>query len=231
MNGSPNRRNWRNLLIRRDIQLPLAFFNLVSIAVSLGLMTLAVLFPLFDAIDAADNVWAQNISAKLFVVVIDRFLLAAVAVVVLGSVYHLMITHRFCGPLVNFARTFERMARGDLTRKVHLRRQDFLKVEAAQVNAVIDAIAGRVDELKRRHLLLQHCMGEWIDPERRPHKPESRAGEILDHLQAVGRLLEQFQTTPAAPAKPGPSGDYPHRDPSAGGQDHGGRGRFHPHSY
>ena len=50
------------------------------------------------------------------------------------------MSHRFCGPLINFGHTFAKMAEGDFSSKVHLRKNDFLKAEAAQVNAIIDRL-------------------------------------------------------------------------------------------
>jgi methyl-accepting chemotaxis protein len=65
--------------------------------------------------------------------------------------YQVIISHKFCGPLVNFSHTFKKIAQGDFTRKVFLRRNDFLKTEAAQVNDMIDSLSDHIMTLKKDH--------------------------------------------------------------------------------
>jgi len=53
--------------------------------------------------------------------------------------------------MVNFEHTFESMAKGDLTRKVSLRKADYLKPEAEKINAMVDSISSMIFETKTCH--------------------------------------------------------------------------------
>jgi len=72
----------------------------------------------------------------------------------------MIINHRFCGPLVNFSHTFKKISQGDLTRKIFLRRYDFLKNEAAQVNDMIDSLSDHIMTLKKDHEQLLSKLNE-----------------------------------------------------------------------
>lgn len=70
----------------------------------------------------------------------------------------MMVNHKFCGPLINFSHTFKKITQGDLTRKVYLRRYDFLKNEADQVNDMIDALSEHIMTIKKDHDLLRTAL-------------------------------------------------------------------------
>jgi methyl-accepting chemotaxis protein len=56
--------------------------------------------------------------------------------------------------MINFSKTFDRISQGDLTRKVFIRRHDFLKNEARQINEMIDALSNRITTIKTANDLL-----------------------------------------------------------------------------
>ena len=62
--------------------------------------------------------------------------------------------------MINFSHTFKKIAQGDLTRKVFLRRNDFHKNEAAQVNDMIDFLSDRIMILKNDHDLLLSALND-----------------------------------------------------------------------
>ena len=110
-----------------------------------------VLVPFYHEMFKIDDIYAQHYSAKFFIVLLDRISLALFAVLLISLIYQMIINHKFCGPLVNFSHTFKKVAQGDLTRKVYLRRYDFHKNEAAQVNDMIDFLSDHIKTLKRDH--------------------------------------------------------------------------------
>jgi methyl-accepting chemotaxis protein len=150
----------RNLLIRKEIQLGIVLLNIVLMVVAASVIILVVLTPVFDDLQLSDNLVAQSVSARLFILIADRLIFAVGAVLVLGVIYTLILTHRFCGPLENFSHTFQKMSQGDLTRKVFLRRNDFLKREAGQVNDMIDRLSVRLNSVRQQHQILKSKVAE-----------------------------------------------------------------------
>ena len=140
MTANPNQRRWRNFLIRRDVQLPIVTTNLIFLGLTCVVLVTVLLSPLYYDLLTADEPWVQQVSGRLFLLLLQRLALAMLLILLFAAVHQVIFSHRFCGPLVNFGHTFEKMARGDFSRKIHLRKRDFLQAEAAQVNAIIDRL-------------------------------------------------------------------------------------------
>ncbi len=128
--------------------------NLIHTALIIVIIVWGVLSKFYHDIFLIEDAHFQNYSAKFFVVLLNRLSLALIAILLLAFVYQVLINHKFCGPLINFSNTFKKMSQGDLTRKIFLRRNDFLKNEAAQVNDMIDALSEHIMTLKKDHDLL-----------------------------------------------------------------------------
>jgi len=150
MNKEQNQRKLRNLLIRKDIQLTLVLLNFFFGLIAASVIILVVLTPIYEGFESSGNPLVQNALAKMFLLISDRLIISLGAIFVLGGLYTLIISHRFCGPLENFCHTFLRIAQGDLTRKVFLRRNDFLKYEARLVNDMIDSLSMRLNSISQQ---------------------------------------------------------------------------------
>lgn len=140
MKTKPDNRRWKNFLIRRDVQLPIIATNLVFLVVVTAVLIVLLLSPLYIDMLHGGSLWLRRASGKLFLILLPRFALAMLLILAAAAVHQIVLSHRFCGPLVNFGHTFARMARGDFSRNVHLRNSDFLKAEAAKVNTILDRL-------------------------------------------------------------------------------------------
>ncbi|MCB2147708.1 MAG: hypothetical protein KQI81_14620 [Deltaproteobacteria bacterium] len=58
----------------------------------------------------AKDLWVQHVSGNLFLILLRRIGLAMLLILVMAAVHQMILSHRFCGPLVNFGHTFDRMA-------------------------------------------------------------------------------------------------------------------------
>jgi hypothetical protein len=68
MTDKPNQRRWRNLLIRRDVQLPIIATNLVFLAVVTAVLIAVLLSPLYIDMLHGGNLWLRQASGKLFLI-------------------------------------------------------------------------------------------------------------------------------------------------------------------
>jgi methyl-accepting chemotaxis protein len=187
------RRKWCNFLIRKDIQLRLAIYNLLFLLAAIGFVMAMVLIPLYSSFQNPDNLWSQHFSAKLFLVIVDRLVLAFAAIFAVAFVFQIIITHRFAGPLINFSKTFQKISHGDLTRKICLRRKDFLHTEASQVNAMTDALIRLFVKIKddndRLLLILQEAAsGKWKDDQL-----EAKLSEAVKQAGRCKALLSELK--------------------------------------
>jgi len=151
MKRTTNRRQLKNYLIANKIHFKMMLANLVLMLLVFVVILGVVLIPFYHEMFNIDDIYAQHYSAKFFIVLLDRTSIALVAVLLISLIYQMIINHKFCGPLVNFSNTFKKITQGDLTRKIYLRRYDFLKNEAAQVNGMIDFLTDHIMTLKKGH--------------------------------------------------------------------------------
>ena len=151
MKREANQRRLKNYLVVNKFHLKLLIVNLVYVLMIFAVIIGEVLFPFYRDMFKINDLYAQHYSAKFFIVLLDRLSIALLVIFLFILLYQVMINHKFCGPLVNFSNTFQKISQGDLTRKVFLRRNDFLKNEAAQVNEMIDSLSDRIMILKDDH--------------------------------------------------------------------------------
>jgi methyl-accepting chemotaxis protein len=145
------KRKLRNYLINKDLQLRLirnnVFYLLISVIVAVGVL----LYPLIHEMMFASDLESQYRAAQTFLFLV-KWLVPAILIVLVTFIGHTVVTtHRICGPLVNFTHTFDRLAQGDLTRKVHIRKGDYLKHECERINLMIDGISLIINRLVANH--------------------------------------------------------------------------------
>ena len=144
-------RKFRNYLINKDLQLRLirnnVFYLLICVVVAVGVL----LSPLIHEMMFASDLESQYRAAQTFLFLIKWLVPAFLIVLVIFMGHTIVATHRICGPLVNFTQTFDRMAQGDLTRKVYIRKGDYLKSECERINLMIDGISVIINRLIANH--------------------------------------------------------------------------------
>lgn len=136
-----SRRKLKNYLFSNDVQLriivPNLLWTLLVIIATLGV----VLSPLMIDMFLSDDIAIQYRAAIIFLSFIKRLIPTIIAIFVLIFIHQVIITHRICGPLVNFGQTFKRMADGDFTRKVTIRADDYMKNDCENINKMIEGLS------------------------------------------------------------------------------------------
>lgn len=191
-----HKRKWRNFLIRKDIQLRLVIYNLIFLLLAIGVVMATALIPLYTNFQNPENLWSQHFSAKFFLVIIDRLVLAFAGIFAVAFIFQIVITHRFAGPLINFGKTFQKITEGDLTRKIALRRKDFLHKEASQVNAMADALTMLISTIKEDInlllLILEDATGGKIEADQLEAKLLEAAKQAARCKENLSRLKIPF---------------------------------------
>ena len=144
-----NRRKWRNYLINPGFQLRLALVHTLFVVVVVVVLVAILLSPLYYEIQTTNELWSQYVLAQFMLNLMDRVAVVILVIIIISAIYQIIFSHRLCGPFVNMNHTFDCLSEGDLTRKVFLRRKDFLKKEAESINSMVDALNERVCKLKK----------------------------------------------------------------------------------
>jgi methyl-accepting chemotaxis protein len=188
------RRKLRNFLINRDVQIKVALFTWLEIVVALGIIMAVVLAPFYHDIFRSKDIFAQRDAAGFFVILLDRLGLAMIIIFAVIFVTQIVMTHKICGPLINFGHTLGRIRQKDLTREVRLRKYDFLKPEAAQINAMQAALADAIDSARDLSRALRAVIGqadtEAMSPDERRHWSDT----VREEAERLHEVLSAFET-------------------------------------
>lgn len=204
MKENRQRRKLRNLLINRDVQIKMTIFASLQIVLAVAVILVVVLVPSYQDIFRSKDLYAQRYAAGFFVLLLNRVGLAMIILFVVIFVTQIMITHKICGPLVNFCHTFGRIRQKDLTREIRLRKFDFLKPEAAQVNAMQAALADAIDSACDRSRALRAAIAqadmEAMSPDERRHWSDT----VREEAERLHGALSAFETPGSRQKTKGP---------------------------
>ena len=190
------KRKLRNYLINKDLQLCLIRNNLFYMLLCVIVTVSILLYPLIHDMMFLPDIESQYHAAQTFLLLVKWLVPAILIVLVLFMGHTIIATHRICGPLVNFTHTFDRLAQGDLTRKVYIRKGDYLKSECERINLMIEGISGIItrlfDDYKKLMSTLQILNEQAKDTEIK-EKLESSLKIIRQDVEYVSDTLSGFK--------------------------------------
>jgi len=193
MTSNANRRKLRNFFISKDIQRPMIVAHLAFILLVTVALIATVLSPFYTDIFKTSDLWVKHFSAKMFIVLLERLSMASLFIAVISFFYFILFTHKFCGPLVNIGTTIAKISERDFTRKVCLRKGDFLKKEAKQINAMMKALSNSIDIIKRENLLLTEDIEASIRGCGQQTEFVSKLKDFRDRVDRCRAQLDNFQ--------------------------------------
>ena len=145
--GSPkSRRRFRNYLVKRDLQLRGIFYNMIFLLIVALITLITALSPMLQKMTASYDIEVQYYAAATLLSFLKRWTPVMVFVLVIFIAHQLLLTHRICGPLINFMRTIKGIAKGDLTRRCSIRKADFLGEECNEINQMMNGLIELLSE-------------------------------------------------------------------------------------
>ncbi len=144
-------RRLKNLFINKGLQFKIIMTSLVYMFLVMVVTTLAILYPDLYTMFSSQDLGAQYQAAQSFLVLAKRIVPSTVFLFIVFFSHLLVMTHRICGPLVNFTNTFKKIGDGDLSRKVVLRKGDYLKVECDAINGMIEGLSRKFQTFAEEH--------------------------------------------------------------------------------
>ena len=189
-------RKLHNYLIARDIQLRIVVTNFLYLCLISLVLVLVVLSPYFYDIFNKDELWVQYLSAKTFLVLLDRLIIALPLIFIISFIHLIVLTHRFCGPMINIKKTIQEVARGNFTRKVFLRTNDFLKEEAATLNHMIDQLSGNFEDLREDNTALLAMLEEKLDTGKHGEEENPFLNKVKANAVHTRNMLDKVKIDP-----------------------------------
>lgn len=144
-------RKLKNYIVDWDLQIRMIAHSLIYMFIIAIVTVTLILYPIVCDMIFSEDLDIQYRAAQTFLMVVKRLVPALLVILALYTLHQIIITHRICGPLVNFSQTFRRLAEGDLTRKVYLRQGDYLRKECQKINDMIDGLSVILKRIMTNH--------------------------------------------------------------------------------
>jgi methyl-accepting chemotaxis protein len=190
------KRSFRNYLLCKDLQLHVLAQSFVYVSAMVMAAIGIILYPLIRDMTTLEDMERQYEAAQTLLSLAKWLVPAILTLLVLFMGHLLIITHRICGPLVNFTHTFNRIAEGDLTRKVYLRNGDYLRNECERINHMIDGISGLVNRLRADHgklMITLQDLKEGVNDIDTKEKIEATLEMIRQEAKYLSDSLSRFK--------------------------------------
>ena len=192
-----NKRKLKNYFVDRDLQIRVVAYGMIYMTAVVLITVAVILFPIAREMDWADNLEVRYYAAQTFIFLTTKIIPAA-AVIILLYIFHLIaITHRICGPLVNFTHAFRRVGGGDLRQRIHIRQGDYLKKECGRINDMIRELSLMVTEAKQIQERLAGDAARLADLAGKDTTGEGffRGVALLEaDVREMGQTLSRFKT-------------------------------------
>lgn len=185
-------RNIKNYLISKDIQLKIIITNLFYLILVVIVLLLTIISPYFYDIFKADEIWVQYLSAKTFSILLDRLIIAIPLLFAISFIHLTLLTHKFCGPIINIKNTLKELSKGNLSRKVYLRKGDFLKEEALIINNIIDFQFELFSQMSNENFKLLAKIEKELSKNSQEHDVRIILNELKESLNTSKKLLNKI---------------------------------------
>ena len=149
-----NKRKLKNFFIHYDLQMRMISSSLIYMLLVVLFMLGVVLFPIIQKMMNAEDPYVQYIASQTFLVLTQRMIPVFIIIFLLVLIHQVVLSHRICGPLMNFTNTFKKIGEGDLTRRIYIRHWDYLKKECRKINDMVDGISEFISRMRSNNVKL-----------------------------------------------------------------------------
>ena len=196
-----NQRKLRNAIVDWELQFRIIAGSLIVMLIAVIIILGVVLYPLLSGMYSA-NAETQYRAARDFLILIKQLIPVVILMFLFFTAHLLLITHRICGPLVNFSRTFAKLKEGNLSTRAYVRQDDYLKKECDKINEMIDGLSRMVSRITADQKKLIDNMEEIISRTDNLQKEGDLDGALTTALADARRIMDtlsQFRVDRSAP--------------------------------
>jgi methyl-accepting chemotaxis protein len=155
------KRKLGNYIVDKELQIRIIAGSLIFMLAAVIVTLTIIMYPLFRDMFSND-MDTQYRAAQTFLILVKRMVPAVILLLLLFVLHLIIVTHRICGPLVNFRHTFLKLKEGNLSRRIYLRQGDYLKKECELINGMIDGLSGIVSRIMEDQKKLISNLEEMI---------------------------------------------------------------------
>jgi len=135
----------RRRILVDEFQYRLLAFNVLYFFILLVVMAAFLFVPLMIKLSSSTLPMAEREEVANLILSLHARLWPALAVAfVLLAAHSVLVSHRIAGALYRFKAVFRELGQGNFAVRANLRKRDYLLKEAAELNAMIEAVGGRL---------------------------------------------------------------------------------------
>jgi methyl-accepting chemotaxis protein len=150
----------------------------------------------------------QSMAAEKILYGHTRMWPALIALISLIGLHSLRVFARFVGPLYQFTKAYGKIAEGDLSFRVKIRKGDYLVHERDDINAMIDSVSEKIDEARSATAELDWTLDRIENEIQAVGSAEAvkkRMAELRERAGKIGAALARFdleeKEKPASPER------------------------------
>ncbi len=145
------KRQFKNFLIDKDLQLRIIFTNIIYMFIVILITAGIILLPLIKGMYLGTEISVKYQAAQAFLTILPWLIPAMLLMASFIFFHHLLLTHRICGPLSHFRKILKSAGEGNLNQTVHIRKHDYLQNERKDLNEMISNLSKSINQIKVDH--------------------------------------------------------------------------------
>jgi len=145
--------------------------------------------------DESVTIGQREVAAHQLLALHERVWFAIPVLVALCVFHSALVSHRIAGPLVRFKQVFARLADGDLSVDVCVRRHDYLREEADTMAEMVRGLGQRVESIQNDYRRVGATLPRLMDAVGRGAGEDAAvlAGRLGTELDALGEGIRRFR--------------------------------------
>ena len=186
----------KKVLVDKLSQSKFAIIIIVYLIVYTILLSFIVYLPTLWVLSTSEYpVTAEAKAARDFLFLEKRYLIPLFLIMFLMGLHSIRITHKFFGPIYRFKYVAEKVLKGDLSVRVVLRKNDYLRDYQNIFNSMIDSFDKKYKEINyislKNSLLLTEILADMGKGKLSANEVGNRINEVLQSLNRLASLTER----------------------------------------
>lgn len=130
----------------------------------------------------------ERTSDFFFVSLLLIISIVVIGMAIIGMILFILLSHRIAGPLYRFEHDLEEMAKGDLTKRISLRKTDQLTELKEALNTMVDSLDQRIGRIKNSASRSKDLLSKKDDPE--------NIQKLSREIELLKSEIDNFKVTP-----------------------------------
>ncbi len=168
------------------VHILLAIFTILVITFSIYQLCMSILGA------SLDEIYPPGLLINIYKNFNTTFTVRLLLILVVLVITSFVVSHRVAGPAYHIERNLDVMAKGDLTKKIYLRRDDELKAIANNINKIADISSQRLDMVGKNLERIEKLSQKLSHPEYDAAGRQKLSEELIASLKEIRNAVSQL---------------------------------------